>query len=75
MNRDTARWEHERWVALCAELQRMGCVSGRVMRSTPGRILADATAREADESNLMDLIRTWGDALAKMRVEEKEDAR
>lgn len=48
----------------------MGCVSGRVMRSTPGRILADATAREADESNLMDLIRGWGDAVAKLRLEE-----
>lgn len=55
MTTPAARDEHDRWVLLCAALQRMGCVSGRVMRSPPGRILADATTREADESDLLDL--------------------
>jgi hypothetical protein len=68
-----ARDEHAAWVLLCASLQRMGCVSEKIMLCPPGMAPAFATDRENDECNLMDLIRTWGDALAKLRVEEAKD--
>jgi hypothetical protein len=58
--------EHEAWDYLCGCLKKLGCVSERVMHSPVGLILPDFTPREAEEANLMDAIRAWGNRQTEM---------
>jgi len=60
------RAEHEAWDYLCKCLKKLGCVSERVMSSPTGRVPADFTPREAEEANLLDAIRAWGNRQTEM---------
>ncbi len=51
--------EYEAWRYLCGRLE-----------SVAGKLPPDATVREADESDLMDAIRGWGNALVAMKLTE-----